>query len=171
MFNPLEALLLNSVGIILATSLPYFVGRYYGGNMVDRIYRNHPKLHSVIHLQKQGPTLFAFVLRITGIIPVELGSMLMGALTTPFRPYLRGSLLGLFPNMALYTLLGNTITDPTSMAFIITLVFAIVSTVATAILYPLYLKRQYDKHGGTISVPKPEKPCDPSSPQQPPIDM
>ncbi|MEQ8201375.1 MAG: VTT domain-containing protein [Syntrophomonadaceae bacterium] len=155
MFSPVEALLLNSLGILMAAALPYFAGRYYGTAMVDRIYRHQPRLQSVVYLQHQDPTLFAFVLRITGVIPVELASMFMGALATPFRPYLRGSLLGLFPNMLLYTLLGHTITDPSSPVFMITLVFAVGSTVLTAILYPLYLQRQYKKQGGVVKMQKP----------------
>lgn len=171
MFNPLEALLLNCLGVLAATALPYFVGRFYGTAMVDRIYRQHPKLQSVVHLQNQDPTLFAFVLRITGLIPVELGSMFMGALATPLRPYLRGSLLGLAPSMVLYTLLGYTITDPKSPAFIVTLLFTMGSTVVTAVFYPMYIKRQYDKQGGTLRIPKSDDHSAPSGAQERPIDF
>ncbi|NLN86142.1 MAG: VTT domain-containing protein [Syntrophomonadaceae bacterium] len=168
-FNPIEALLLNSLGILMAATIPYYTGRFCGTAMVDRIYRNHPRLQSVIHLQNQDPTLFAFVLRITDVIPVELASILMGALATPFRPYLRGSLLGLAPNMELYTLLGHTVTDPDSPAFIITLVFAVGSTVATAVFYPIYLHRQYKSTARKIPKPPEDQPAG-RVPDQP-IDM
>lgn len=152
MFKPAVAIGLNTVGIWIGSTLPFLLGRYYGTSLVEKMYLRYPKLQQLVFLQNQNGSLFAFAVRIIGFIPVELASMFMGALGTPYRPYILGSMLGLFPTMVLYTFLGYTISDPTSPAFIIVLALTILSTVVTAVLYPIYLRKQYNSQHPTVSA-------------------
>ncbi len=152
LFRPAVAIGLNTIGIWIGATLPFIFGRFYGTSMVDKIYLRYPKLQQLVYLQNQNGSLFAFAIRIIGFIPVELASMFMGALGTPYRSYILGTMLGLFPSMVLYTFLGYTISDPTSLGFIIVLALTILSTVVTAVLYPMYLKKKYDSQNSSVNA-------------------
>jgi uncharacterized membrane protein YdjX (TVP38/TMEM64 family) len=149
-FTPAEAIGINILGIWIASTVPYFTGRYYGPSLVNKIYLRYPDMQRLIELQNKNGVLFAFILRILSVVPMELGAIVLGALGPAYRPYILGSMLGLLPKMLAYTLLGSTISDPTSLGFIITLTASIAITLGSAWLYRSYLKKQSQAACGAL---------------------
>jgi uncharacterized membrane protein YdjX (TVP38/TMEM64 family) len=149
-FTPVEAVGLNILGIWISSTLPYYLGRYYGTTPVDKIYLRYPKVKRLIYLQNQNAFLFAFIIRFVGVIPIELGAVFLGSLSIAYSPYIRGSMLGLLPKMLAYTFLGTMISDPTSPGFIIVLTVDILITVASTVFYHFYLKNQNEKQSTPV---------------------
>lgn len=141
-FAPAEAIIVNIIGIWIASTIPYYIGRFYGESLVDKIYLRYPKLKRLIYLQNQNEFLFAFVIRILGVVPMELGAMFLGAFGPAYKPYIGGSILGLLPKMLAFTFLGKMITDPASPGFIITFTASLLTTVGAAVFYHFYLRNQ-----------------------------
>jgi len=139
-FTPIVAISLNTLGLWLEATLPYYIGRSYGISLANKLYVRYPKLTQLVHLQHKNEFLFAFMLRITGIVPIDLGSMFLGAQGQAYRPFISGTLLGLFPKMVIYALLGDMIYEPTSPGFLLTVAADILITIGALVFYHRYIK-------------------------------
>ena len=154
-FTPAEAIGLNILGIWLASTITYYIGRFFGASQVNKIYLRYPKVKRLINLQNKNEFFYTFVLRISGIVPMELGAIILGALGPAYRPYIFGSLLGLLPSMLAFTLLGYMISDPTSPGFAITLTASILTSFGAALFYHFRLKKQNEVQSPPVDATLP----------------
>lgn len=93
----------NLCGALLAQAGPYFMGRR----------RQNPEGLAVRlpRLSAPVPARQVFLLRLAGVLPTELVSLLLGAAGTPWRAYFAGGLLGSFPRVLSATVLGAALWD------------------------------------------------------------
>jgi len=139
-FSPAEAIGLNLLGLWIASSLPFYAGRCYGAGLAEKLSLRYPRRKSFLQLDaKKGP-LFAFLLRICGVVPMEIGSIILGAFYPFYWPVILASVLGLLPKMLAYTFLGSTIYTPTSPGFAISLTASVLVTLGSALVYRFYFR-------------------------------
>lgn len=115
------ACVINLIGLTLCYAIPYLVGRFSGGELVEALLRKYPKVRKFAASSQRNNFFTAYVTRAIVFIPGDVVSMLLGAMKMPFRSYLMGSLIGTLPQMLVQTYLGANITDldlGTLMAFI-----------------------------------------------------
>ena len=134
MFPLPAALLLNLLGSLILSIVPYFVGQSLGAPILEWIYRKYPKFSETGHLSKRGTFLLTVVLRCVGI-PINIVSLYMGAANFSFWPYLAGSVLGILPIMLPYTVIGESAADPRSFLFICALAVRIIMIILSSVLY------------------------------------
>ena len=98
----------NLCGAAAAQAGPYFIGRRKQGALGELTAR-HPRLAAL----RAGPARGREVclLRLAGVLPVELVSLWLGAAGTPRRAYFAGGLLGSFPRVLSATVLGAALWD------------------------------------------------------------
>lgn len=146
LFSPAEAIGLNLLGLWIASSLPFYAGRFYGAGLAEKFYLRYPRSRSFLRVDaKKGP-LLAFLLRICGVVPMELGSIILGACYPFYWPFILATILGLLPKMLAYTFLGSTIYTPTSPGFVISLIASVLITIGSALLYRLYIRDSQPHH-------------------------
>lgn len=117
LFPPGMAVAVNTAGLALCLTLPYWVGRISGEETVDRLGCKYPRLRQLAEKQRDNDWFISFFLRIISCLPGDVVSMYLGALKIPFWPYLTGSLAGSFPGVLVWTLLGQGAADPSSPKF------------------------------------------------------
>ncbi len=83
-------------------------------------------------------TVKAFFLRIVYILPLDVVNMYLGATRMPYPKYLAASLFGVLPSTIAATLLGVSITDPTSSIFWISIGMTIGFSVVSLLIYKLW---------------------------------
>ncbi len=116
LFDAPVALLVNTAGVLVTLSIPYWIGRASGAGLADKLLRKYPKIEEF--LGGSGSDFFlSFFLRVISCLPGDIVSMCFGARRMPFLSYLIGSFLGILPGMIATTLLGTSITNPTSPRF------------------------------------------------------
>nr|WP_325200921.1 VTT domain-containing protein [uncultured Oscillibacter sp.] len=98
----------NLCGAAAAQAGPYFIGRRKQGAL-EALAARHPRLAAL----EAGPAggREVFLLRLAGVLPVELVSLWLGAAGTPRRAYFAGGLLGSFPRVLSATALGAALWD------------------------------------------------------------
>lgn len=98
----------NLCGTAAAQAGPYFIGRRKQGVLAELAAR-HPRLTAL----EAGPAggREVFLLRLAGVLPVELVSLWLGAAGTPWRAYFAGGLLGSLPRVLSATVLGAALWD------------------------------------------------------------
>lgn len=111
------ALFLNFSGRAITLSIPYWIGRFSGSDLINSLQGKYPKLKEICDKQEQNPVFISFLLRAFCFLPGDAVSLYLGAAQIPFSCYLTGGVLGTALGVVLATILGSSITDPGSPAF------------------------------------------------------
>lgn len=131
LFRTPLALLINFMGRAVTLTIPYWIGRFSGSGMVDRLLKKYPKLKDVHSRQRENPIFISFFLRTFCFLPGDAVSLYLGAVKIPFACYLLGGIMGTALGVILSTILGASIKDPGSPAFWISgLLMAVVAIVS-----------------------------------------
>ncbi len=146
LFSLPMAIVVNLCGTAVMVSLPYLIGRKSGTSMVESIREKYPKVRQLHELQKRNNFIFSYGARIVRL-PSDIVSLYMGASGVDYRAYLAGSMLGLLPHTVTYSIMGTSISDVSSPAFLISLGVEVAYVVVTAVIYALYTKRHAEQPG------------------------
>jgi len=112
------ALLLGVLGSFLMCTVPYYPSYRGGAELMDKLLQKHRKLEKVYSFPNENQFLFAFLLRLFGIIPFEVVSMYLGSCRLSYLNYIGGSLLGLFPSVLAFSVIGEYLSAPASVQFV-----------------------------------------------------
>lgn len=135
LFRTPLALLINFLGRAVTLSIPYWIGRISGSGLVEGLAKKYPKLEEIHAGRKQNPLFLSFLLRTFCFLPGDAVSLYLGARKIPFRDYLAGGVLGTTLGVVLSTVLGASITEPGSPAFLLSAFLMTLTAVASVIYY------------------------------------
>ena len=136
------AILVNLLGAAVMVSLPYWLGRQVGGELIDSIARKYPKTASLRQLQMENELFLSFITRMVNILPSDVLSLYMGASGVHYGKYLLGSVAGMLLTIITFPIMGSSITDPASPLFIVSAAVQVVVTVVSITGYALYLRKK-----------------------------
>lgn len=136
------ALLVNLFGSAFMVSLPFLIGRKAGNGTLERLIERTPKLKILKEIPNQNEGFAAFFTRIIGILPSDPVSMYFGASGMRYIPFLIGSLVGLLPMVVSFTIMGMSVQDVASPAFIISVCVELGFILLSAVLYGVWRKRR-----------------------------
>ena len=138
LFRPVAAALISTAGLAITITIPYWIGKYSGKQAVQEICQKYPKAEMVARYQETNTFFACFITRIVGFLPCDIVSIYFGACDTAYPIYLAAGVSGSLLSIITTTLLGEKISDPFSVEFIIVLLCRIlVSAGAVAINYRL----------------------------------
>lgn len=135
MFPTFLAILINIIGICIGFSYSYWAGKTSTSNLKDQLMLKYPKLTQLDSLMKNNEWFITFIVRMVGIIPIDVVSIFMGSAEISFTKYLSASVLGTLPILLATTFIGSTIADPTSSEFILSLLLRVVISVFSSFIY------------------------------------
>lgn len=141
LFPSWVALGINFLGMLIILTVPYWIGRTVGMAAIEKLVQKYPRFEKII-IHQQGVSLFlCFFLRILSCFPGDVVTMYLGATKVPYWKNLLFGILGVFPMMILTTLMGNSIQNPRSPSFWISVVLIVVLSLLSILLYYLYRYR------------------------------
>lgn len=135
LFRTSTALLLNFLGRTITLSIPYWIGRFSGSDLISSLQEKYPKLKEICGRQGENPIFISFLLRTFCFLPGDAVSLYLGATQIPFSCYLTGGVLGTTLGVVLATILGSSITEPDSPAFWLSASLMVFMAVISGILY------------------------------------
>lgn len=141
LFSPFWAIIINLAGLCVCLSLPFFVGRWYGTELADRLIEKYPKAKQLDRFKEKNMFFLVYIIKMVGVIPCDISSMLFGAMRIPYRTYLPSAMVGMTPCMLSVTFLGVTVTDTCSPGFIISCAALVLTAMLSVVVYRIYLKR------------------------------
>lgn len=116
------AILVNLMGVAIEVSLTFIYGKFLGNDYIDKLICKSKKLQRGLELNNQNQFLITFLLRITPV-SIEMVSLVLGASGNYYRKYILASLMGLMPKLIIFTIIGNSMTNP--ITFITVFLFAL----------------------------------------------
>lgn len=135
LFQTPAALLINFLGRAVTLTIPYLAGRFSGADMVKKLTEKYPKLAEICSRQGRSPLFISFLFRTFVFLPGDAVSMYLGAIRIPFPYYLTGGMLGTTLGVVLSTILGSSITEPGSPAFILSALLMALVAVMSSVYY------------------------------------
>lgn len=135
-FSTPVAVALNVAGIALEVTISYLLGRFLGGEKVDKLLRGKKGYATLEKLKSKGRFAFVFLLRFASF-PIDFGSLFFGASDFAFPSYFIMSLLGILPRVVVLTILGYGIYELIPMKYI---VLAVLCAIPVAVI--VYLIRR-----------------------------
>ncbi len=140
LFEPAQALIVNCIGVIVELTIPYWIGRISGRELAVKIEKKHPRLASVFGAKSESLFFLSVFLRALFCLPGDAISMYFGAIKMPYPKYIFGSFIGILPGTVAATLLGMSITDPSSPMFWVSASLTIGFAILSFILYYFWKK-------------------------------
>lgn len=142
LFPPYIAIPVNLLGAVIMITIPFFIGRKLGGNEVAGLLEKYPKLQQMHEFRRENDLFFSFLVRIISVFPSDAVSLYMGASDADYKKYLPGSLLGMLPGIIAITVMGMSVNDVGSPAFLISAAAEILIAVSSAVGFALYQKKK-----------------------------
>ncbi|MGN1405588.1 MAG: TVP38/TMEM64 family protein, partial [Erysipelotrichaceae bacterium] len=131
------AIIVNATGIMFCILIPHFVGRSFGKDKIDSLIEKHPKLNIVKEMNTSSFFICYFT-RLVGVIPIDLLSLYFGASGVSLKSDVLGGFSGTFVSMVLLTVFGQSIRDPGSKMFWISIGLNVVLVVVSFMLFNRY---------------------------------
>lgn len=103
------ALLVNIISVFLSLFVPYFLGRFTGAGMVETLKGKFRAIKKIDDFTGANETEMTFAIKLSGIMPGDLSSLLFGAMGISLKNYTVGANLGNLPLVIVYTFFGITL--------------------------------------------------------------
>ena len=131
------ALLINAAGIALEVTATYFFGKIMGGKKVVEKVESTKYGEKLLKMQSKNKVSALLAIRILPVFPIDIVSLLLGAMRTPFGQYTAVSLGGILPRVFLFTILGDGLYKyiPMQKLVIVAVILVPVALIAWVIRY------------------------------------
>lgn len=141
-FDFAPGLLVNAIGIFFELNITYFIGKFLGGEAVEKKLSASKKGQKIIELRDKK-TPYLYVARLLPVFPIDFVSLFFGASNMGYVRYILISFFGVMPRIILITLLGDKIYDLIPVKFMMTVVvFALLA--ASVVILIKYIKKKSD---------------------------
>lgn len=143
------AILINAVGIMLEVSASYLFGIIMGGPYVKNKLEKNKYGEKILKLQEKNKLSAIFAIRVLPVFPIDIVSLLLGAVRMKFLQYFLVSLGGILPRVILFTILGDGIYDyfPMQKIIVVGAVLIPVALIVWVIRYAVKMSKAEDSYG------------------------
>lgn len=135
------AILVNLAGSLVGASVGYGVGRFSGKSALDRLRSRYPKIQAISQLYRGRELFFSYLLRVMGFLPMDVVSILLGSMGITYWKFLLGTLGGMLPGVLAASVMGASLSDPASPAFIGSLAASLLIAGGSVLLYRRVMRR------------------------------
>ena len=100
------ALIVNIISVFLSLSVPFLLGKFTGFGMVDTLKKKFKAIKKIDDFAGANETEMTFAIKLSGLLPGDLSSLLFGAMGLSYKKYMIGSFLGTLPLAIVYSFFG-----------------------------------------------------------------
>ncbi|MBR4049731.1 MAG: TVP38/TMEM64 family protein [Clostridia bacterium] len=120
------ALLVNIISTFLSLSIPYFLGKFTGSGMVDTLKGKFKAVKKLDDFAGANEMQMTFAVKLSGLIPGDLSSLLFGAMGVSYKPFMIGGNLGMLPLAIVYTFFGCTLKSVGEQPWVVAIPVAVI---------------------------------------------
>lgn len=133
LFGPVKGFLINMLGFFISGTMAFYLARILGKDTVDKILKNRAIKHN-FNLKERG-FLILLLLRLPPILPYDPLSYACGLTDIKYTSFITSSLIGVIPETLCYSIMGESVLNPLSSAFIVPIIILIISTSISGLLF------------------------------------
>lgn len=132
-FNYYIAVLLSMIGCFGSATIAFFLARFLGRSFVDK-YLKGKALNLNRNIEKYGFKIMA-IMRLCFVFPYDPLSYSAGLTKIKYKDFILGTLIGVFPEIITYSLMGKHLGSPLSIKFIIPVILMTILAFVSAYMY------------------------------------
>ncbi len=144
-FSPVTACLISLVGIIIEVTATYFLGRFLGGDYVEKLLRKSKGGQKILDMKLNDSFPALLGIRALPVFPIDFVSLFWGASKCKFPRYFIASVVGIMPRVILFTILGDGIYDYIPIHLIIKIVIFAIPVASIVYLIRHFVKISKEK--------------------------
>ena len=138
------AFVVNLISVFLSLFVPFFLGKFTGAGMVETLKKRFKAIKKIDDFAGSNETQMAFAVKLSGILPGDLSSLLFGAMNISLKKFVIGSNLGMLPLVVVYTFLGVALKNIGNAPWIVAI--PVVAIVVFNIIASLFTKNLISKN-------------------------
>lgn len=138
------ALIINIVSVFLSLSIPYFLGKFTGAGMVDTLKKKFKAIKKLDDFAGANETTMTFAVKLSGLLPGDLSSLLFGAMGISYKNFMIGANLGMLPLAIVYTFFGCTLKNLGEQPWVVAIPVAVI--IVFVLIASLITKRLISKN-------------------------
>ena len=116
-------------------TIPYYVGRFSGKDIVDKLILKHPKINKINDIKAKNQWTFVFIVKILSFIPNDVSSIVLGSFNTDYKAFVIASVLAKTPMMLVQTLIGASVNQLGTTGIKIAILIAIIVLIINIVIY------------------------------------
>ncbi len=156
-FPSQASFIINVVGVSLLLTIKFFWGKRFGPGAVSKLYKKNEAITKVLESKEgRGNPWLLFGLRIVPYAPLNMVSQIYGSMNCEYDLFMIISLLGFLPKLLSYTIIGQNVFNPFSLAFILPIVILFMLSGVSLIGFNLILEK-IQKQKSSKSIIKEDK--------------
>ncbi len=128
------AMLVNVVSTALSIILPYYLGKFLGADAITYMKSKFKVMKRLDDFTNSNTFALVFLFRASGVIPLDPGSLIFGAMEIPFGKYFVASNLGMLILSALWTLFGAKADLTNPFSYLLTLPPLLIGVIALILM-------------------------------------
>lgn len=144
-FQPVQAILINLIGISAEITVSYIFGVLVGGEYVKKLLEKSKGGNKLLTLKEKNKFLSVLAIRFIPVFPIDFSGLFFGSAKMNFFSYFISSLLGLAPRVILFTLLGDKAYDYIPMKLIVALIICCIPICAAVITIKWIREKRNEK--------------------------
>lgn len=139
----------NTVALLISFPLGFYLGRFTGAGIISSLEKRFKSIKKIEDFTDSNEVLMTFAIKLSGIIPNDMSSLIFGAMKISFSKFMTGSFLGSVPLIVAYSVLGFVLNHAKEKVWLIVLVVALLvayAVVATIITKKVVSKNKQNKN-------------------------
>lgn len=136
------AIAVNLLGNVVTYTLGYFIGRFSSSGITLYLIKKQPRLRTLYDRLKGNRWFMSFFLRAISCLPGDLVSMYLGSQGISYLTFITGSMVGSLIGILAATVIGATMLNPASPAFIISVAVRISIALLSLVFHEKINKRR-----------------------------
>ncbi len=135
MFKPVNAIIINTIGTTIVLLITYYWGKATNGGVAIKKLEKYDNVREMMSHHGKAKLGVLVALRLIPSVPMNMVSKAYGGMKFPLDGFVVASLLGFFPKIWVYTVMGGNIAQPFTWKFMGPIIFLLIlSGVATLIV-------------------------------------
>ncbi len=142
MFEPVYAIIINTVGSTIVLLITYFTGRLTGGGVAVKKLEKYDNIREMLAHHGKTKLGVLVALRLIPSVPVNLVSKVFGGMKFPVDGFIVASLLGFFPKIWTYSVMGGNIAQPFTWKFMGPIIFLLILSGVSTLIVNITLEKR-----------------------------
>ena len=135
MFKPVNAIIINTIGTTIVLIITYYWGKLTNGGVAIKKLEKYDNVREMLSHHGKTKLGVLVALRLIPSVPMNMVSKAFGGMKFPLDGFIVASLLGFFPKIWVYSVMGGHIAQPFTWKFMGPIIFLLIlSGVATLIV-------------------------------------
>ena len=151
LFSLPVAIIVNTIGTVIMTTIPFCIGKKAGSCLIGDLVKKNSKLGLLRDTQNKNEFLVSLFLRMVGLLPADLVAMYLGASGMRYKPYFFGTVIGLLPSIVCFSVMGMSIDDVGSPQFLISLTVEVGLMLLSLLIYFIWKHKSKKKRDDDIN--------------------